>query len=66
MAMKCMQTEDCWCRECTDRAIDPDTGADIRQKEIKNQSKQRRGPIDVAWIFENGLEQKLSAAIRCF
>ncbi len=24
------------------------------------------GPVDIAWIFENDLEQKLSVSVRCF
>ena len=81
--MKCLETEDCWCAECTDAAIDPETGADIRLLHIQNPGTShcecavcvaarlpRRqiiaGPVDIAWIFENGLVQKLTASVRCF
>lgn len=70
--MTCLQTEDCWCAACTDRAIDPETGADIRPDAIKYPAlraaeKQRSaGPVDIAWVFEYGMEEKLSASVRCF
>lgn len=59
--MACMQTEDCWCAECTDRAIAADQ-ASLQPKPAKLSA----GPVDIAWIFEGGLEQKLSASVRCF
>ncbi len=33
---------------------------------MKADRKSVAGPIDIAWISEYGLEQKLSASIRCF
>ena len=65
--MRCLETEDCWCANCTDAAIDRETGADIRPIAVKTPSARTvSGPVDIAWIFENGLEQKLSVSVRCF
>jgi hypothetical protein len=62
--MECMQTEDCWCAACTDRAIAADQA--LLAPKPQPVAAKSAGPVDVAWIFENGLEQKLSASIRCF
>jgi hypothetical protein len=59
--MKCLETADCWCAACTDREI----AADEASSQPK-QTKPSAGPVDIAWIFEGGLEQKLSASVRCF
>jgi hypothetical protein len=58
-----MKTEDCWCAACTDRAIAADQALLAPKPVVTAKSA---GPVDIAWIFENGLEQKLSASIRCF
>ena len=39
--------------------IDPETARLPRGQIIA-------GPVDIAWIFENGLVQKLTASVRCF
>ena len=59
--MRCLETSDCWCAACTDRAMAADMGA-----QLPKPAKPSAGPVDIAWIFENGLEQKLSASVRCF
>ena len=65
--MKCLETEDCWCAACVDRIFDPETGADIRPVAAKYPAARvAGGPIDVAWVFEGGMAQKLSNSIRCF
>jgi hypothetical protein len=63
--MKCLETQDCWCAACTDRAIAADQAAAIVQPFFAKASGWSL-PVDIAWIFENGLEQKLSASVRCF
>ncbi len=57
--MKCLETPECWCSACVDRVFN----------EI-SQPKTNHSPsvpfVDVSTIYEYGLEQKLSNAIRCF
>jgi hypothetical protein len=61
MTMKCLETKECWCAACTDREI-----ADDQPLREPSAAKPTHGPIEIAWIFENGLAQKLSASVRCF
>jgi hypothetical protein len=56
--MRCLGTEACWCAACTDRELA--AGGAVARLSGPAPSA---GTADIAWIFEAGLEQKLSGAV---
>lgn len=43
-----------------------DFEGDTRSEPNEHIKEYRLQPVDIAWVYEYGLEQKLSASIRCF
>lgn len=58
--MKCLETADCWCAPCVDRVFNAPT------EPVKPARSLVVPFVDVCWITEYGLEQKLSQPVRCF
>ena len=66
----CMNQSIAWLRMCDEK---PSAGQTTMHRALVKIALRRKlraepsaGPVDVAWISEYGLSQKLSDSIRCF